>query len=265
MALWNGQDLARETPSLGFTLASAHLIPGFVDQAMASGLFANVHDTQITPLDDVKEWMRSDPYRAGELFEQVGDVLLGAEREARKVAEKAGVEFDPVGFELSQMEEDETWESFNAEWAGNILKLAVEEADALQAWSRREHAADLALGVSFQLPDPRKHSTLSREAIAAALLTHGNVAAAKALHEGRAPKMEMSGAFQLDLGPKGSEGPNLARHNGVGFVRVAIADPRAGDDTLAWLSLAYPLEAEGYFLLTFDALRQTLALKGEDA
>jgi hypothetical protein len=123
----------------------------------------------------------------------------------------------------------------------------------------------LALAASFQLADPRKNPALSREAIAAALLAHGNAGAAKALHEGRAPKMEMSGAFQLDLGAPASAGPDLQRRNGVGFVRVPIADPRAGDETLAWLSLAYPLESEGYFLLTFDALRQALALKGEGA
>jgi hypothetical protein len=265
MPTWNGQDLAGAAPSLGFTLSSAQLIPGFVEQALASGLFINAQDTQVTPLDDVKDWMRSDPYREGDLFAQVGDALLGEERKARKVAEKAGVEFDAVGFELAQMEEDETFESFSAEWAANILRLAMDEADAIVLWSHREHAMDLALAVSFQLPDPRKHPSLSREAIAAALLTHGNVAAAKALHEGRAPKMEMSGAFQLDLGPKAAAGPSLERRNGVGFVRVACADPRAGDETVAWLSLAYPLESEGYFLLTFDALRQALALKGEGA
>lgn len=265
MPSWNGQSLDGPAPSLGFTLASAHLIPGFVEQALASGLFANIQDSQVTPLDDIKDWIRSDPYREGDLFGQVGDALLGAERTARKAAEKAGLEFDAVGFELRQMAEDATYESFSAEWAALILKLALEEADEVQGWSHREHGLDLALAVSFVLPDPRKHAQLSREAIAAALLTHGNVVAAKALHDGRTPKIELSGAFQLDLGPRGSAGPTLGRVNKVGFVRVPIADPRAGDETVAWFSLAYPLESEGYFLLTFDALRQALALKGEGA
>ena len=38
MGLWNGQDLDKGA-SLGFTLSTAQLIPGFVEQALASGLF----------------------------------------------------------------------------------------------------------------------------------------------------------------------------------------------------------------------------------
>lgn len=264
MSSWNGQDLTRGAPGLGFTLSSALLIPGFVEQALGLDLFVHPEDTQLTPLDDVKEWMRSDPWRKGELFGRVGDALLGDERKARKLAEKAGAQFDPVGFELEQMEADPTYETFNAVWAADILRLVLEEADPLQAWSRRELAADFALGVSFQLPDPRRHPRLSREAIAAAMARHGAAAASQALAQGRAPKLELSGAFQLDLGAADSAGPSLERRNSVGFVSVPIADPRAGDETRAWLSLAYPLESEGYFLLTFDSLRQALALKNED-
>jgi hypothetical protein len=264
MSVWNGQDLARGVPTLGFTLSTALLAPGFVEQALGTeGLFAHVDDTQLTPLDDVKEWLRADPWRGGELFEQVSEALLGSERAARREAEKAGVEFDLVGFELDQMEGDESYESFDPAWSATILRLVIEEADAVQSWSRRAHEADFALAVSFQLPDPRKHRIFSRESIAAALSSHSGPALAANLAAGRGVHLELGGAFQLDLsGPGG--GPALARGNGVGFVRIPCADPRTGDETVAHLSLAYPLESEGYFLMTFDALRQALALKTDE-
>jgi hypothetical protein len=248
------------TPSFDFTLSSALLIPDFVEQALALDLFAQVGDTHITPLDDLKEWMRSDPWRSGELFERAGELLLGPERAARKAAEKAGLEFDLAGFELERMEGEPGYETFDPAWTVSLLRLALDEADAVQAFSRKAHEADFALAVSFHLPDPRKHPRFSREAIAAALVAHGGTAPAGSLAAGRAPRLELDGAFQLDLSAPGG-GPVLVRGNGVGFVRVPCADPRVGDGTVAHLSLAYPLESEGYFLMTFDALRQALSLK----
>lgn len=247
-------------PQLDFTLSAALLIPDFVEQALGLDLFAQADDTQLTPLDDLKEWMRADPWRTGELFERAGDLLLGDERAARKAAEAAGVEFDLVGFELGRMEADSGYESFDPAWAASLLRLAVEEADALQAYSRKAHDMDFALAVSFQLPDPRRNPRFSREAIASALLAHGRTVPAQSLAAGRAPHLELGGAFQLDLSAPGG-GPSLERANGVGFVRVPCADPRAGDEAVAHLSLAYPLESEGYFLMTFEALRQALSLK----
>lgn len=264
MSVWNGQDLAKETPSLGFTLSTASLIPAFIEQALGRDLFVHANDTQITPLDDVKDWMRENPFRAGQLFEDVHAVLLGEELKARKLAEKAGVKFDPVGFELEQMEHDASFESFDPLWTRQIFALAIEESEEIQAWSRREHGVDFALAASFQLPDPRKHPRFNWEAQAGALATHG---AAKPLIEqvlkGRQAKAEMAGSFQLDFTDPG-KAPSYERRNNVGFVRVPIADPRAGDGVIAHLALAYSLEAEGLFLQAFDALRQDLALKNAD-
>jgi hypothetical protein len=47
------------------------------------------------------------------------------------------------------------------------------------------------------------------------------------------------------------------------FVSVGLEDNRVGDVSDAALSLAYPKELEGYFLLSFDTLRQQLTLKEE--
>ena len=269
MSSWNGQDLLKETPSLGFTLASAQLIPGFVRQALEGGLFMDTLNTQVTPLDDLKQWMRDDPWREGELFGQLSDLLLGEEKKARKVAEKAGVEFDVVGFELEQMNGDDTYESLTPEWAARCFELVIDEADTVQAWSQRTHGLNLAMAISFQLPEPGRNPKLSRESIASSLAAYGaSKKALDAVLTNKKSGLEFSGAFQLDLTARnGGKVPAFSRINNVGFVSVPISDPRAGDETLAHLSLAYPLEAEGYFLLTFDALRQSLTLKvaGDEA
>ena len=263
MTTWNGKNLLTETPDLGFTIASAQLIPAFVRQALETDLFHDTINTQVTPLDDIKQWMREDPWRAGELFGELSDVLLGDEKKARKVAEKAGVEFDVVGFELEQMTNDDTYESLTPEWAARCYELAIDEADAFNAWSQRTNRVDIALAISFQLPDPGKHKQLSREQIAAALATYGaEKKAVEAVMNNRRSGLELSGAFQLDFSARiGGKLPVFSRHNNVGFVQVPLGDPRAGDETLAYLSLAYPLESEGYFLLTFDSLRESLTLK----
>jgi hypothetical protein len=262
MNRWNGQELTNDSaPSLGFTLSTAILIPAFVEQMLSLNLFAHADDTQITPLDDLKEWMRADPWRTGQLFEDVNGLLLGEELKARKAAEKAGVPFDPVGFELEQMEADETFESFNPLWAGRIFGLAIEDAEEIQAWSRREHGLDFALAASFQLGDLRKHPRFSFEQEAAALAAYGAATPlVESVRKGRPVRAELSGSIQLDFSDPG-KAPPYERRNGVGFVRIPLADPRAGDGVHAHLALAYSLEAEGLFLLHFDALRQDLALK----
>lgn len=236
--------------ALDFSLSSALLIPDFVEQALGSGLFDHVEDTQLTPLDDLKDWMRSDPWRAGDLFGRVDALLLGEERAARKAAEKAGLRFDLVDYELGRLDDADGYERFDARQAAEILRLAVEEADALQAYSRKSAGVDFALAVGFQLPDPRRHPRFTREDLARAL--------------GGRERPELAGAFQVDLSPPGG-GPALEERNGVGFLRVPCEDPRVGDGTVAHLSLAYPLEARGYFLLTFEALRRALSLGARDA
>lgn len=268
MASWNDQDLLKATPSFGFTIDSALLIPSFIRRALDTDYFYDKANTQVTPLDDIKQWMREDPWRAGDLFEQLSDVLLGDEKKARKVAEKAGVEFDVVGFELEQMNSDDSYESLTPEWAARCIELAVDEADAINAWSNRANGVDLALAVSFQLPDPGRHTLLSREEIAASLEKYGaKPKAVEAVLKNKKSGLELSGAFQLDFAAKtGGKTPSFSRVNNVGFVTVPLTDQRAGDETLAYLSMAYPLESEGYFLLTFDGLRQSLVpKKSEDA
>jgi hypothetical protein len=264
LALWNGQDLSKDTPSLGFTLSTAMLIPGFIEQSLDRDLFAHVKDTQITPLDDMKDWMRGNPYRSGGLFDEVFGLLLSEELKLKNHVEKTGQKFDPLDYELEQMDSDSTYESFDPHWTGRIFALAIEEAEELQAWSRKEHDVDFALSASFQLPDLRKHPRMNWEACAAALAAYGAPkATVEAVLKGRQPKLELSGSFLLDFTDPGKT-PSFSRRNNVAFVRVPLADPRAGDGVHAHLSLAYSVEAEGLFLATFDALRQDLTLKNAE-
>jgi len=237
----------------GLSLPAAAFIPEFLRQAYASGLFHGVQQTHLTPLDDLKNWMRSDPWRAGELFGQVGEVLLGEERKAQKKAEKAGLAFDLTAFEIMQMEGDETYETFTPEWTAEIFKLALDEGDALLEWSLRELKCPFALAASFSLPDPKRHPRFKAAELS------GTIAAQKA---GKISGMDMQGAFQLDLCSPGVV-PRFDTGQGVAFVRVELADPRAGDTSQAWLSLAYSLVNEAYFKMTFEALRQSLALKAD--
>ncbi len=237
-------------PRLG--LLSALLVPDFVEQALGTGLFAGVDDTRLAPLDDLKDWMRSEGLREGEAFGRAADLLLAREREARRAAEREGRAFDLVEYELSLLDGDGDYESFGPREVGDLLRLVVEEADAIQAFSRRAYGADFSLSVGLRLPDPRRNPRLDASAVA------------RALAGGGAPKgrrLELDGAIQVDLSAPGAP-PVLEERNGVAFLPVACDDPRVGDGTLAHLSLAFPVEARGYFLLTFEALARDLSLAG---
>lgn len=237
----------------GLSLPAAAFIPEFLRQAYATGLFHDVQQTHLTPLDDLKNWMRSDPWRAGELFGQVGEALLGEERAAQKKAEKAGLVFDLTAFEIEQMEGDETYETFTPVWTAEIFKLALDEGDALLEWSLRELKVPFALAASFTLPDPKRHPRFKASDLAA------TIAGQKT---GKISSMDMQGAFQLDLCSPGVS-PRFDTGQGVAFAGVQLVDPRAGDTSQAWLSMAYPLANEAYFKVTFEAMRKALALKAD--
>ncbi len=249
--IWNGNDLTLRIPELGMRVDSAALIPEFAAQMLDSGLFSDTGATLIAPLDDLKQWLRAqDGGGEGTQVQELWDLLLGQEFKDRAKAKKEGVSFDLVEYELTQMSSDASYEHFDAAWVRKILALVVSEADPLQAFSKLEFVQDFSLSVSFMLPDPRKHPLFKLAEIEESLKRFG----------GRDLRAERSGALLLELGPRGFS-PERKAAAGTGFVKVALADPRAGDETDASLSLAYPLELEGYFLMTFDALRRRLTLK----
>jgi hypothetical protein len=261
--VWNGKDLAKETPELGLRLNFASLIPEFADQLLTSGLVADHERLLLTPLDDLKAWLRTqNPGEAGLKFE-IRELLLGQEEKDMAAAAAKGERFDLVDYELTQMQADESYEQFNAEWARNILALVVEEADSLQAWCKEELGADFSMALSFTLPDPRKNALLEPKAIEASLRKFGadDKLIARAF-QAAGKKPEYTGMLLLELAERGKARPPRPAGDTY-FVSVGLADPRAGDLSDASLSLAYPKELEGYFLLTFDALRQQLTLKEE--
>lgn len=234
-------------PRIG--LATGLLIPEFVAQTLATGLFDRVEDTCLTPLDDLKDWMRSEPRREGEAFARAAELLLSGERAARHLAEREGRRFDLVEYELSLLEGDGDYERFGPPDAIDLLRLVVEEADAIQEFSRGAHGTDFALSVGLRLPDPRRNPRLAPDEVVRALGTGavGN------------RRLELDGAIQVDLSAPG-EHPVLEERNGVAFVPIICDDPRVGDATVAHLSFAYPVAARGYFFLTFEALRLDLTL-----
>lgn len=263
--IWNGVDLSKHTPELGMRLDMADLIPEFAAQFFLSGLCVETDRLLFTPLDDLKVWLRTQasPGSEARLASEVRDLLLGQEEIDSAKAAKAGKAFDLVEYELTQMAADESYEQFDAEWAKKILMLALEEADALQGFSAEEFHQNFTLAVSFTLPDPRKHPLFKPADIEASLRKFGadDKLIARALKaQGR--RVETTGAVLLEFYRRGAErGPKPS--GSTGFVAVALADSRAGDSTDVDLSLAYPLELEGYFLQTFDQLRKQLTLKDE--
>jgi hypothetical protein len=261
--IWNGKDLEKEVPELGLRLDFASLIPEFADQLLMSGLCADTEHLLLTPLDDLKAWLRTQNPGEDGLKHEVRELLLAQEEKDRTKAAAAGIRFDLVEYELTQMQADETYEQFNVEWARNILALVVEEADALQGWARAELDSNFSISLSFSLPDPRKNALLKPGDIESSLRKFGadDRMIARTL-KGQGKRPEYTGMLLLELADRGKARPPRPA-GGTYFVSVGLADPRAGDHSDAALSLAYPKELEGYFLLTFDALRQQLTLKEE--
>jgi hypothetical protein len=261
--LWNGKDLDKEVPELGLRLKFASLIPEFADQLLESGLVVDTEHLLLTPLDDLKAWLRTqNPGEQGLKFD-VREMLLGQEEIDRAKAEKAGERFDLVDYELGQMRADESYEQFNPAWARQVLALVVEEADSLQQWSKAELGTNFSMSMSFSLPDPRRNSLLSPQSIEEGLRQFG--ADARLLDRslrGKGTKPEYSGMLTVELADRGKARPPRPAGS-TAFVTVGLMDPRVGDLSDAVLSLAYPIELEGYFLMSFDALRQQLTLKEE--
>jgi hypothetical protein len=261
--IWNGKDLDQETPELGLRLDFASLIPEFADQLLMSGLCGDTEHLLLTPLDDLKAWLRTQNPGEDGLKHDVYELLLAQEQADRTKAAAAGTHFDLVEYDLGQMQADETYEQFNAVWARNIISLVVEEADALQLWSKLEIETNFSISMSFSLPDPRRHPLFSPAFIESALRKFGaNDALIDRTIHGKGKHPEYTGMLLLEFADRGQARPPRPAGSTY-FVSVALADNRVGDLSDAALSLAYPKELEGYFLLTFDTLRQQLTLKDE--
>jgi hypothetical protein len=261
--IWNGKNLDLETPELGLRLDFASLVPEFVSQVLSSGLCADTEHLIFTPLDDLKAWLRTQtPGEAGLKYE-VRELLLAQEAKDRAQATAEGRRFDLVEYELGLMQEDETYEQFNARWARDIFSLMIEESDALQTWSKAEIGSNFSLSMSFNLPDPRKHAILLEDEIETSLRLFGaNDKLVGRTLKGLGKQPEYTGMLLLELADRGKATPPKSIQ-GTAFVSVGLNDCRVGDFSDASLSLGYPRELEGYFLLTFDTLRKQLTLKDE--
>jgi hypothetical protein len=259
--IWNGKNLDFETPELGLKLEFASLIPEFASQLYLSGLCTDTDKILVTPLDDLKSWLREHPSNSPGIVQEVASLLLGQEEKDRQAAAKSGQKFDLVDYELGQMQADASYELFNPEWLRDMLSLAVEEADALQGWAVAELKSNFSINASFSLPDPRKHPLFKSDEIEASLKAFG--AGPELLDRvlrGKGRHPEYSGMLMMELCAR-DRTLSLKGTAETAFVRVGLADTRAGDLCDAMLHLAYPRELEGYFLMSFDRLRQQITLK----
>jgi hypothetical protein len=204
-------------------------------------------------LDDLKGCLRSLPSHASEGLESLREILLGLETEARKQTSLDGESFDLVAWELDQMDNDDTWETFEPEIARKILQVVLDEADDIAPQVERENGYPFFLSLGFHLPRPDKHPYMKEAEISGDLQTFSNG------QKMAVDSQSLQGALNLDFYT--GEAPDLIRSAETGIVRVATEDPRAGDKVKLQMSLVYPLKAEGYFLATFDAVSKAMRLK----
>jgi hypothetical protein len=255
--LWHKTNILETVPDFGVRPPLALQAPEFISQFLQSGYvqdhLGGAEGFPLTPLDDLKAWLRQIPPRAGEGLEDLREILLGLETEARKQAELEGEAFDLVDYELNQMGEDDTWETFEPEVLRRLLQVVLDEADEIAPHLEREAGYPFFLSSGFSLPKPGRHPFMKEEEILVSLKAYTREAA------GVPDSQAVQGALNLDFYV--NEPPLLARDSETGVVRVAFEDPRVGDKVKLQLSLAYPLKAEGYFLATFDAISKMMRLK----
>jgi len=223
----------------GLTLPSALLAPQFVRQAAASSAFARQAELPLTPLEDLKEWLRQERQagRGGE-HEELSGLLLADEDSARSLALESGELFDQLEYEMEALEADDSYGCFDADGLARVLELVLDRGDELAAWAELELAGPLSLAVGLKLPP----------------LPSG---------EGRrlAPQL-LEASLNLDLHLPGSAlAPEAGLESGV--LRVPLQDARVGDRCSLDLYFVYPLALQGHFLRAAQALAASMSLKPE--
>lgn len=259
--LWRGTDIEAQVPELGLSLPFALLTPEFVVQFLATDFVRQDAAFNLSPLDDVRAWLRTEGEAQGGHVEELAELLLSEEREARKVVAKAGGAFDLLDFEFLQMERED-FENFPPPLVRRILEIVLEESDQIRPMVEKETLSPFSLSLSFSLPLPHRHHAMKEAEIAGHLAQYG--AQPEVLRRVEQKKMapaELEAVLLFDLVGRGQAVP-LQRTAESGVVRVPLGDPRTGDLTDLQLSLVYPVATEGYFLASFEAITRALSLKG---
>jgi hypothetical protein len=234
--IWRGIDIEKEVPEFGLKLPLALLAPQFLFQFLQSNLVRQ-EPHLISPLDDLKEWLRREGSKGGESRQELLEVLLGDEKEARLEATGNGQQFDQLEYDLERMEEP-GWECFSAEECQRLLEDLLEDIDVCRPAIEAEGDGEpFSLSFSFGLPLRPKNPG-----------------------QPRLDPIDLTGMIQFDFAAPG-KAPSLARTAETGIVRILVEDKRVGDASELQLSLAYPLEHQDYFLETFEALGKELSLK----
>jgi hypothetical protein len=219
------------TQEFGLTLPFALLAPEFVVQFLQAPAVKAQLAFHLSPLDDVRTWLRAEGDRGGEARQALVETLLSEEKEERARARAEGRVFDLLDFEFSQMER-EGYDAFSLPELQQVLTIILDEADALRAAVEREAQTGFNLGVAFSLSGQAQERKSS----------------------------DLGGMLNLDLVPHGQASlPEAGQEAGV--MKVPISDPRAGDETDLVLSLAYPMAEQERFLQAFRSIAGDLSLK----
>jgi hypothetical protein len=225
--------------AFGLALPSALLAPQFVRQAAESRAFARQAELPLTPLEDLKEWLRQERQagRGGEHAELLG-LLLADEDAARSQALESGELFDQLEYEMGALEADDSYGCFEPDGLARLLELVLDRGDELAAWAELELAGPLSLAVGLCLPP----------------LPAGG---------GRrlAPQL-LEASLNLDLHLPG-KAPALDAGSESGVLAVPLQDPRVGDRCSLSLYFVYPLALQGHFMRAADALAASMSLKPE--
>jgi hypothetical protein len=222
---------------LGLSLPSALLVPQFVRQLALARAFVPQAELPLTPLEDLKEWLREERQAGhGGQHEELLGLLLGDEDAARSAAQGSGELFDQLEYEMQALEMDDSYGCFTPDALARVLELTLDQGDELAAWAERELGGPLNLAVGLRLPPPAGPARLLPSQLEASL--------------------------NLDLHLPDAA-PSLEASADSGMLRVPLQDARVGDGSNLTLSFSYPLAVEAHFLRVAQALVKELNLKPE--
>jgi hypothetical protein len=223
--------------AFGLALPSALLAPQFVRQAAEAKAFAPQAELPLTPLEDLKEWLRQEREagRAGQHEELLG-LLLADEDEARRQALESGELFDQLAHEMEALEADDSYGCFDPDGLARVLELVLDRGDELAAWAEMELSGPLSLSVGLRLLPPAGARRLAPQLLEASL--------------------------NLDLHLPG-KAPSLEPSMESGVLRVPLQDARVGDCCRLSLYFTYPLALQEHFMQAADALAKSMSLKPE--
>ncbi len=239
------QEAALPPTQLSLELPDAYAIPTFVKAFFESGYFAH--------------WLGFDAPIFPILWELAQRRRSSAWAELEQLLNSTGV------FSWDRWEAEGGWAvtpKYSLDQVVGVLRWVVQNAARLlEAWHERwqTHREPLVVEVTFLLPYIARHPFFAPEVIEAEIVRYGGdrdlVRAYSGFQNPRPSKRFYRGYLRLVL-----QGPyDLApRPPKLPAVEVPLRNPFLPRGTTVSLSLLYPPEFAGYFLLTFETVAKTV-------